>query len=86
MVPQKSITGTKERVSGGPSNRSKKGRRKNSAPPQGADGATLAAFEANALDESWIRSSGRVHFSISGVAKKVDDKTRLDLPPDTLVA
>ena len=54
----------------------------NSRPPDGADPAAIAAFEAATLDEIWIYFNGRVHFSIAGLAKKVDDKTRFDLPPD----
>lgn len=52
------------------------------APPQGADAAALAAFNANTLDEIWIYVSGRVHFNLAGSALKVDDKTSLDLPPE----
>jgi len=60
---------------------------KNSAPPLGADAAGIAAFEASQLDEIWIYDNGRVHFSLAGLAKKVDDKVRLDLePPGGLIA
>lgn len=60
---------------------------KNAEPPQNADDAALAAFQASMLDEIWIYSNGRVHFTLAGIAKKVDDKVRLDLPPtDNLVA
>jgi hypothetical protein len=52
------------------------------APPQGANAAALAAFQAQTLDEIWIYVSGRVHFAIDGKALKVDDKTGRDLPPE----
>jgi hypothetical protein len=51
-------------------------------PPQGANAATLAAFEAATLDEIWIYAGGRVHFTLAGTAAKVDDKTDWDLPPN----
>jgi hypothetical protein len=50
-------------------------------PPEGANAAVLAAFQANSLDEIWIYASGRVHFNLAGTAVKVDNKTSLDLPP-----
>jgi hypothetical protein len=50
-------------------------------PPQGASAAASAAFRASTLDEIWIYASGRVHFTLAGSAARVDDKTRLDLPP-----
>jgi hypothetical protein len=49
-------------------------------PPEGAD--ATAAFEAEALDEIWIYTNGRVHFTIAGNAVKVDDKVDRDLPPE----
>ena len=57
-------------------------------PPEGADAAAITAFEAEALDEIWIYTNGRVHFTIAGKAIKVDDKVDRDLPPTegTLVA
>jgi hypothetical protein len=55
-------------------------------PPQGADAATLAAFEAATLDEIWIYTGGRVHFTLAGSATRVDDKTDRDLPPDPNIA
>jgi hypothetical protein len=42
----------------------------------------LAAFEAEQLDEIWIYATGRVHFSIAGLAKQVDDNVSKDLPPE----
>ena len=53
----------------------------NNKPPQGADAAAVAAFEAEALDEIWIYTNGRVHFTMAGTAKAVDDKVDRDLPP-----
>lgn len=56
-------------------------------PPEGANAAAVAAFEDAALDEIWIYTNGRVHFSLSDKALKVDDKTRFDLPPgDVMMA
>jgi hypothetical protein len=57
-------------------------------PPEGADTAAIATFEAEALDEIWIYTNGRVHFTIAGKAVKIDDKVDRDLPPPegTLVA
>lgn len=55
-------------------------------PPQGADAATVAAFEAATLDEIWIYAGGRVHFTLAGSAARVDDKTDRDLPPDPNIA
>lgn len=55
---------------------------KTNEPPPGADAAALAAYKAATLDEIWIYQEGRVHFSLDDVARKVDDKTRLDLPPE----
>ena len=60
----------------------KKGYWTTPAPPDGADAAAIADFEAATLDEIWIYVSGRVHFSLAGIALEVDDKTMLDLPPD----
>ncbi len=54
----------------------------NAKPPEGADAAAVAAFEAEALDEIWIYTSGRVHFTMAGVAVKVDGKVDRDLPPE----
>lgn len=54
-------------------------------PPEGASAAAIAAFEDSTFDEIWIYTNGRVHFSISGKALEVDDKTKLDLPPDNLL-
>ncbi len=54
---------------------------KNQRPPEGADPAAIAAFEAEALDEIWIYTAGRVHFTMAGTAVKVDDKVDRDLPP-----
>lgn len=54
-------------------------------PPDGANAAAIAAFEASALDEIWIYVSGRVHFSLAGAAVKVDDKTDRDLPPEQMI-
>ena len=59
----------------------KVGHWKNAKPPEGADAAAIAAFEAKALDEIWIYTSGRVHFTMAGTAVKVDDKIDRDLPP-----
>ncbi len=53
----------------------------NTRPPEGADAAAFAAFEARLLDQIWIYTSGRVHFSLAGTAVKVDDKVARDLPP-----
>jgi hypothetical protein len=60
----------------------------NAKPPEGANAAAVAAFEAEALDEIWIYTNGRVHFTLAGTAAKVDDKVDRDLPPPegTLVA
>jgi len=52
---------------------------KNEKPPEGADAAAIAAFEAEALDEIWIYTAGRVHFT--GTAVKVDDRVDRYLPP-----
>ncbi|HZM83487.1 MAG TPA: hypothetical protein VFC19_47840 [Candidatus Limnocylindrales bacterium] len=49
--------------------------------PQGASPADVEAFQEKTLDEIWIYFAGRVHFNLAGKAAKVDDKTRLDLPP-----
>ena len=51
-------------------------------PPEGADATAITAFEAEALDEIWIYTNGRVHFTIAGNAVKVDDKVDRDLPPE----
>jgi hypothetical protein len=53
---------------------------KNEEAPEGADAAAIAAFEAESLDEIWIYTSGRVHFTMAGTAVKVDDKVDRDLP------
>ena len=53
----------------------------NAKPPEGADAAAVTAFEAEALDEIWIYTNGRVHFTMAGTAVKVDDKVDRDLPP-----
>jgi hypothetical protein len=49
--------------------------------PPGADAAAQTAFKAATLDAIWIYQEGRVHFSLDSIARKVDDKTRLDLQP-----
>lgn len=54
---------------------------KTTTPPPDADATALAAFNAATLDEIWIYNEGRVHFSLDGIARKVDDKTYLDLEP-----
>jgi hypothetical protein len=54
---------------------------KTSEPPPEADAAAVAAFKATTLDEIWVYPQGRVHFSLDNIARKVDDKTRFDLPP-----
>ena len=60
---------------------------KTNEPPPNADAAAVTAFKAATLDVVWIYNEGRVHFSLDGIARKVDDKTRLDLqPPGGLVA
>jgi hypothetical protein len=53
----------------------------NTTPPEGGDAAAIAAYEAEVLDEIWIYTNGRVHFSLAGTAVKVDDKVGRDLPP-----
>lgn len=55
---------------------------KTNVPPADADAAALAAHKAATLDEIWIYQEGRVHFSLDDIARKVDDKTRLDLQPE----
>jgi hypothetical protein len=60
----------------------RKGYSKKTKPPQGADAVAIAAFESSVLDEIWIYSTGRVHFTLAGTATKVDDKSDRDLPPD----
>ena len=50
-------------------------------PPRTASAAMLTEFRARTLDEIWIYSTGRVHFTLDGRAAKVDDKPALDLPP-----
>ncbi|HEX8625690.1 MAG TPA: hypothetical protein VF782_11500 [Allosphingosinicella sp.] len=60
----------------------KKRRWKNVPPPPGADAVALAAFEASLVDEVWIYPVGRVHFSLAGLAARVDDDVSRDLPPD----
>ena len=60
---------------------------KTNEPPPEADAAALTAFKAATLDEIWVYKEGRVHFSLDNIARKVDDKTRFDLPPsDGLIA
>ncbi|MCU0767858.1 MAG: hypothetical protein MUD07_00180 [Burkholderiaceae bacterium] len=60
---------------------------KTNEPPPDADAAAVSAFKAATLDAIWIYKEGRVHFSLDNIARKVDDKTRLDLePPGGLVA
>lgn len=60
---------------------------KTNEPPPEADAAALTAFKASTLDEIWVYEEGRVHFSLDNIARKVDDKTRLDLaPPGGLIA
>ena len=54
---------------------------KTNVPPSEADVAALASFKASTLDEIWVYQEGRVHFSLDNIARKVDDKTRFDLPP-----
>lgn len=54
---------------------------KTNVPPPEADAAAVTAFKAATLDEIWIYQEGRVHFSLDNIARKVDDKTRLDLQP-----
>ena len=60
----------------------------NALPPEGADAAAVEAYKKEVLDEIWIYLNGRVHFTMAGVAKKVDDKVDRDLPPPegTMVA
>lgn len=58
-----------------------KGAWKTTTPGPDADAAAVTAFNASTLDEIWIYREGRVHFSLDGIARKVDDKSRLDLPP-----
>jgi hypothetical protein len=60
----------------------KVGHWKNMRPPEGANAAAMATFEATLLDEIWIYSNGRVHFSLAGKALKVDDDVSRDLPPE----
>jgi hypothetical protein len=43
----------------------RKGYWKKTKPPQGADAAAIAAFESSVLDEIWIYSTGRVHFTLA---------------------
>ncbi len=54
-------------------------------PPPGATPAQVAAHARSTLDEIWIYTNGRVHFSIAGKAIKVDDKTLFDQPPDQML-
>ena len=54
---------------------------KTNEPPPEADAAAIAAFKVATLDEIWVYPEGRVHFSLDNIARKVDDKTRFDLPP-----
>lgn len=54
----------------------------NARPPVGATAAEIAAFEAERLDEIWIYANGRVHFTLAGIAAKVDDNVAKDLPPE----
>ena len=60
----------------------RKGDWKKTKPPQGAGAAAIAAFESSVLDEMWIYSTGRVHFTLAGTATKVDDKSDRDLLRD----
>ena len=63
----------------------KKGYWTTSAPPDRGNAAAVAAHQATTLDEIWIYTSGRVHFSLEGKARKVDDKTDRDLPPEQML-
>lgn len=54
---------------------------KTNVSPPGADAAAITAHKAATLDEIWVYKEGRVHFSLDNIARKVDDKTRFDLPP-----
>lgn len=54
-------------------------------PPGEASAADIAEFEEKTLDEIWIYYNGRVHFNLAGKAAKVDDKIRLEPPPETMV-
>lgn len=54
---------------------------KTNVPPPESDAAAITAFKAGTLDEIWIYHEGRVHFSVDNIARKVDAKTRFDLPP-----
>jgi hypothetical protein len=55
---------------------------KNAEPPQGATPQEIADFKANQMDEIWIYTNGRVHFTAAGKATSVDDNVLKDLPPD----
>lgn len=55
---------------------------KNVRLPEGATPQEIAAFEAEQLDEIWIYANGRVHFTLAGKAKIVDDNVSMDLPPE----
>lgn len=50
--------------------------------PAGATPQEIADFEAEQLDEIWIYANGRVHFTMAGKARSVDDNVSKDLPPD----
>lgn len=63
----------------------KRGWWKTVALPADATPADVAAHEAGKLDEIWIYTQGRVHFSLAGKVIKVDDKTALDLPRDQMI-
>jgi hypothetical protein len=55
----------------------------NMKPPPEADEAALAEFRRTLLDEIWVYSNGRVHFSLEGRVLKVDDDTSHDLQSDS---
>ena len=54
----------------------------NVRPPEGADAAAVAELHGRLLDEIWIYTSGRVHFTMAGTATRVDDRVAHDLPPE----
>jgi hypothetical protein len=55
---------------------------KNVRLPEDATAEEIAAFEAEQLDEIWIYTNGRVHFTLAGKATSVDDNVSKDFPPD----